>query len=240
MLLRMIPVMICALALASPAPAAGKTELKTDKEKLSYTIGVDMGKNLKAELEKQSVDIDPDIIAEGIRDALAGNKLLLTDEETQVIRSALQKDLKAKQEERNKALAEKNKKEGETFLARNKKKKGVKTLPNGLQYKVITEGKGPSPREADTVTVNYKGMFIDGTEFDSSAKRGKPATFQVNQVISGWSEALQLMKAGSKWEIVVPPDLGYGKVGTPGGPIGPNAVLVFELELVSVNDDTAK
>jgi FKBP-type peptidyl-prolyl cis-trans isomerase len=133
-----------------------------------------------------------------------------------------------------KAQGDNNKKEGEAFLAKNKAKKGVKTLPSGLQYKVITEGKGKMPKASDTVTVQYKGTLIDGTEFDSSYKRGQPATFPVSGVIKGWTEALQLMKEGSKWELVIPSDLAYGDKGTQGGPIGSNAVLIFEVELVSI------
>jgi FKBP-type peptidyl-prolyl cis-trans isomerase FklB len=158
----------------------------------------------------------------------------MTDEEVKTAISGLQKDLQAKQQERAKVQGEKNKKEGEAFLAQNKTKAGVKTLPSGLQYKVITEGKGKTPKANDTVTVQYKGTLIDGTEFDSSYKRGQPATFPVNGVIKGWTEALQLMKEGSKWQLFIPADLAYGASGTPGGPIGPNAVLIFDVELVSI------
>jgi FKBP-type peptidyl-prolyl cis-trans isomerase len=159
----------------------------------------------------------------------------------QEVLTALQKDLGAKQQEKMakqkekmKEAGEKNKNEGEKFLAENKKKKGVKALPSGLQYKVITEGTGKAPAATETVTVQYKGTLIDGTEFDSSYKSGHPATFAVNGVIKGWTEALQLMKEGSKWQLFIPSELAYADRGTPGGPIGPNAALIFEVELVSV------
>lgn len=146
----------------------------------------------------------------------------------------LQKELQEKRQAKMKIQGEKNMKEGEAFLAANAKKEGVKTLPSGLQYKVITEGKGKSPSATDTVSVQYTGKLIDGTVFDSSYKRGQPATFAVNGVIKGWTEALQLMKEGSKWELYVPANLAYGETGTIGGPIGPNAMLVFEVELLSI------
>ncbi|MCK9418960.1 MAG: FKBP-type peptidyl-prolyl cis-trans isomerase [Nitrospirae bacterium] len=145
-----------------------------------------------------------------------------------------QENLVIKQHQRDQALTEKNKKEGEAFLEKNKTREGVKTLPSGLQYKVITEGKGKSPRERDTVTVHYRGTLIDGKEFDSSYKRGQPETFHMDGMITGWAEALQLMKEGSKWQLVIPSDLAYGEAGSDTGSIGPNAVLIFEIELISV------
>jgi FKBP-type peptidyl-prolyl cis-trans isomerase FklB len=224
-------IMILCMALAvSPVFAAEKLELKTQKDKISYAIGLDVGNGLK----KNDVDVDADVLAKAVKDVLAGNKPLMTDEEVKTAITGLQKELQAKQLERAKVLGEKNKKEGEAFLAKNKDKAGVKTLPDGLQYKVITEGKGKSPKETDTVTVQYVGTLTDGTEFDSSYKRGQPATFPVNGVIKGWTEALQLMKEGSKWQLVIPSDLAYGPNGTQGGPIGPNAVLIFEVELISI------
>ncbi|MGC1456498.1 MAG: FKBP-type peptidyl-prolyl cis-trans isomerase [Nitrospirota bacterium] len=226
---RLVIIMCMALA-ASPVLAAEKVELKTEKDKISYAIGLDVGNGLK----KNEIDVDADIVARAIKDILAGNKPLMTDEEVKTTITGLQKDLQAKQQERMKALGDKNKKEGEAFLAKNKTKEGVKTLPSGLQYKVITQGKGKTPKASDTVTVQYRGTLIDGTEFDSSYKRGQPATFPVSGVIKGWTEALQLMKEGSKWQLVIPSDLAYGASGTQGGPIGPNAVLIFEVELVSI------
>ena len=196
---RVMVIALCMLFAVSPVFAAEKTDLKTDKEKLSYALGADMGSNLK----KFEIDIDADLYVKGMKDALSGN-VLLTDQEIRTLIMALQKDVQTKQQEKMKAQAEKNKKDGDAFLAENKKKEGVKTLPSGLQYKVITEGKGASPKATDTVTVHYKGTLIDGTEFDSSYKRNSPATFPVNRVIAGWTEALQLMKEGDKWQLFIP------------------------------------
>ncbi len=223
-------VMIIGMMLvASTALAAGITELKTPKEKASYAIGMDMGNSLK----RNEIDIDPDILGQALKAVITGQKTLLTEEEVKTTLTDLQKVVKGKQEEKRKVQGEKNKKDGEAFLEANKKKEGVKTTASGLQYKVITEGTGQSPTAEDTVTVQYKGSLIDGTEFDSSFKRGQPATFPVRGVIKGWTEALQLMKVGSKWQIVLPPALAYGENGT--GPIAPNAVLIFEVELVSID-----
>jgi FKBP-type peptidyl-prolyl cis-trans isomerase FklB len=220
---------LCAVLVTTPVVAAEKQELKTQKDKISYVVGLDMGNSLK----KNMIDVNPEIIAQGIKDALSGEKPLMTEQEMKETIMALQKDLQAKQQEQTKALAEKNKKEGEAFLAENKKKQGVITMPSGLQYKILTDGKGKSPKATDTVTVHYKGTLIDGTEFDSSHKRGQPATFAVNGVIPGWTEALQLMKEGSKWQMFIPSNLAYGERGA-GGAIGPNAVLIFEVELISI------
>jgi FKBP-type peptidyl-prolyl cis-trans isomerase FklB len=225
--------MMCAVLAASTAFAEEQQALKTQKEKLSYAIGIDMGTSLK----KNAIDVDPDMLFKGIKDALSGGKQLMTEQELKETIQTAQKELMAKQQEKMKALAEKNKKEGEEFLAANKKKPGVKILPSGLQYKVITEGKGKTPKSTDTVTVNYRGTLIDGTEFDSSYKRNEPATFPVSGVIKGWTEALQLMKEGSKWQLFIPADLAYGERGTMGGPIGPNAVLIFEVELLSIKGE---
>ena len=206
--------------------------LKTQKDKVSYLIGADIGNNFK----RQEIDIDADILARGIKDAVAGKKPPLSDQEITDIMSSFQKEMTAKQEKRLKALGEKNKKEGEAFLAENKKKEGVKTQPDGLQYKVIKEGTGKKPALTDTVTANYRGTLVNGTEFDSSYRRGTPASFPVNGVIPGWTEALQMMKEGSKWQLFIPSNLAYGERGTPNGAIGPHAVLIFEVELVSVQE----
>ncbi len=227
-------IIMCMALAASPVFAAEKSELKTQKDKVSYAIGLDIGAGLK----KNEVDVDADILARAIKDTFAGKKPLMTEEEVKTTMTDFQKNLQAKQQERMKAQGEKNKKEGEDYLAKNKSKEGVKTLPSGLQYKVITEGKGKSPKATDTVTVQYRGTLIDGTEFDSSYKRGQPATFPVNGVIKGWTEALQLMKEGSKWQLVIPSELAYGEKG--GGPIGSNAVLIFEVELVSIKAQDSK
>ncbi len=227
---RSLVIVVCMVLAAGTAFGSEQKPLQTQKEKLSYALGMNMGNSVKA----NSIDVDVDIMVQGIRDTLSGAKLKLTDQEARGAILALQKDLQAKQQEKMKTLGDKNKKEGEAFLAANKKKKGVKTLPSGLQYKILVDGKGRSPKATDTVTVNYKGTLIDGTEFDSSYKRNAPATFPVNGVIKGWTEALQLMKEGSKWELFIPADLAYGERGTMGGPIGPNAVLIFEVELLKI------
>jgi FKBP-type peptidyl-prolyl cis-trans isomerase FklB len=218
------------MLLASHAMAEEKVELKTQKDKASYAIGLDMGNSLK----KNEIDVNPDILFRGIKDAMSGGKPLLTEQEIKDVITALQKDLQAKQQEKMRVLAEKNKKEGESFLAENKKKDGIITLASGLQYKIIKNGGGKMPKATDSVTVNYRGTLIDGTEFDSSIKRGQPATFQVSGVIPGWTEALQLMREGSKWQLFIPSNLAYGERGA-GGSIGPNAVLIFEVELISIN-----
>ncbi len=215
------------LFLVSQVNAQENQVLKNQKDKVSYIIGMDVGNNLK----KQSVSVNPKILAKGIEDALSGAKPLLTEQEVQETMMAFQKEMMAKQAE----VAKKNKTEGEAFLAENKKKEGVKTLPSGLQYKVIKAGTGKKPKPSDTVTVNYRGTLINGTEFDSSYKRGQPATFQVSGVIPGWTEALQLMEQGAKWQLFVPSNLAYGERGA-GGQIGPNATLIFEVELISIQE----
>ncbi len=224
--------LLCLALAARPAFGAEPGKFKTEKDKRSYAIGLDMGNSLK----RNEIDVNPDMVAKGLKDVLSGKKAQLTDEEIRSVLIGLQKDLQTRQQARMKAVSEKNRKEGEAFLDGNRNKEGVKTLPSGLQYKVLVEGKGKTPSETDTVTVNYRGTLIDGTEFDSSYKRGEPATFPVNGVIKGWTEALQLMKEGSKWELFIPSGLAYGERGTPGGVIGPNAVLIFEVELLSVKE----
>jgi FKBP-type peptidyl-prolyl cis-trans isomerase len=204
--------------------------LKTQKDKASYAIGMNIGKSMK----KDSVDIDTAILLRGLKDGLAGSKPLLTDDEARAAMTALQTELRVKQEQKMQVMGQANKEEGEAFLAGNKTKEGVVTLPSGLQYKILKEGTGPKPAPTDTVVCNYKGTLIDNTEFDSSYKRGQPATFPVSGVIKGWTEALQLMPVGSKWQLVIPSDLAYGARGGPGGGIGPNATLVFEVELMSI------
>jgi FKBP-type peptidyl-prolyl cis-trans isomerase len=203
--------------------------LKTPKDKVSYAIGQNIGKSLK----RDAVDVDPAILLRAIKDALADNKPLLTDQEVQATLTTLQSDLHKKQELLAQQASETNKKESDAFLAANKTKDGIVTLPSGLQYKVLQEGTGPKPAVTDTVSVNYRGTLLNGTEFDSSYKRGQPATFGVGQIIKGWTEALQLMPVGSKWQLFIPPDLAYGARGA-GRDIGPNATLVFEVELLSI------
>lgn len=218
------------MLMASTAIAAEKLELKTAKEKVSYAIGMDMAGSLK----KSEIAVDPDVLNRAIKDVLTDQKPLMTDDEVKMAIQSLQKEMQEKQQAKMMAEAETNKKAGEAFLAENKKKEGVKTTASGLQYQVMTAGKGKSPKETDTVSVQYKGTLLDGSEFDSSYKRGEAATFPVNGVIKGWTEALQLMKEGDKWKLFIPSALAYGETGTQGGPIGPNAVLIFEVELVSV------
>jgi FKBP-type peptidyl-prolyl cis-trans isomerase FklB len=216
---------------ATTPPAKKPLTLDTQKDKASYAIGLNIGRSMK----KDDVDVDPEIIARGMKDALTGAKPLLNDEETQTVLNTLQTDVRKHQQELYQQAVLKNKEQGDAFLATNKSKTGVVTLPSGLQYKVIQNGDGPKPAANDTVVCNYRGTLIDGTEFDSSYKRGKPATFGVSQVIKGWTEALQLMPVGSKWELYIPPTLAYGERGTPnGGPIGPNSTLIFDVELVSI------
>ncbi|MGB2623589.1 MAG: FKBP-type peptidyl-prolyl cis-trans isomerase [Candidatus Acidiferrum sp.] len=204
--------------------------LTTQKDKASYAIGLNIGRSMR----KDSVDVNTSILLRGMRDGLADSKPLLTDDEARAAMVALQADLRAKHEAKVALEAEDNKKTGDAFLAENKTKEGVVTLPSGLQYKILVVGTGPKPTASDTVVCNYKGTLLDNTEFDSSYKRGQPATFPVSGVIKGWTEALQLMPVGSKWQLFIPPDLAYGERGGPGGGIGPNATLVFEVELMSI------
>lgn len=204
-------------------------ELKTQKDSISYVIGMDIGRNMQARF----IEVNAEALARGINDILDSNKTAISEEQAQQLSQVLQQQMMAKHQESMKEVSEKNKKESETFLAENKKKSGVVTTASGLQYKIIKKGTGRKPKETETVTVHYTGRLIDGTEFDSSHKRGQPATFPVNGVIPGWVEALQLMTVGSKWELYIPPDLAYGEQGA-GDAIGPNATLIFEVELLSV------
>ena len=218
-----------ALAVSGAAWAAGPQELPGEKERLGYSFGMDIGSALR----RQSIELDVDALNRGLKDAYIGGKTLLTEEESRREIEKYQQRLMEQQAEAMRQLSEKNKAEGEKFLAENGKKEGVTALPSGLQYKVITPGSGKSPKLSDSVTTHYKGTLIDGTEFDSSYKRGEPATFPVSGVIAGWTEALQLMKEGAKWQIFLPPALAYGDRGA-GRDIGPNATLIFEVELISV------
>ncbi len=213
----------------STANAADAPALTTDIDKLSYSVGIDLGKNLK----KQDIQINPTIMAKGIQDGLTGGKLLLTEQQMKDVLSKFQKDLMAKRAAQFNSKATENKEKGDKFLAENKTKSGVVTLPSGLQYKILTSGTGEKPAKDDEVTVEYTGKLIDGTVFDSTEKAGKPATFKVSQVIPGWIEALQLMPAGSTWELYVPSSLAYGARSV-GGPIGPNETLIFNVHLISV------
>jgi FKBP-type peptidyl-prolyl cis-trans isomerase FklB len=206
-----------------------KAELKTLQDSVSYSIGMDIGKNLKT----QMIDVNPDALAQALKDVNSDGKTALTEEQARSAMMAFQSQMMAKHGEKMKAAGEKNKKEGELFLAENKKKQGIVTLPDGVQYKVLTMGSGKKPKAKDNVMVNYRGLLIDGTEFDSSFKRGEPAAFPVGGVIKGLSEAIQLMPIGSKWQIFIPSELAYGEQGA-GAQITPNAALIFEIELLGI------
>lgn len=225
-----VHVVLVVVFLSGVCLAGDKPEIKDEKGKINYSIGYQIGGDFK----RQGIDLDPDLIVKGIRDALAESKPLMTPQEMRKTLVDLKKKIVADQRKQQKEQAQKNLAEGKAFLGKNAKKKGVKTLPSGLQYKVIEKGKGTSPGKTDSVTVNYRGTLIDGTEFDSSYKRGKPATFRVDGVIAGWTEALQLMKPGAKWQLFIPANLAYGERGA-GPRIGPNSTLIFEVELTKVN-----
>ena len=214
---------------ATAAKSATPLALKTQKDKLSYAIGMNIGGGMK----KDGVDVDPNILAQGLKDTLAGSKPLMTEAEAQTVMTEFRTTMMKKKQEDAQRVGDANKQAGQQFLAANKGKEGVVTLPDGLQYKILKEGTGPKPAATDSVTVNYRGTLINGTEFDSSYKRNEPATFGVNQVIKGWTEALQLMPVGSKWQLFIPSDLAYGE-RSPGGEIGPNSTLIFDVELLSI------
>lgn len=219
------------LVLLSCQSAPHKPELKTLQDSVSYSIGMDIAKNLKG----QMIDVNPDVVAQALKDMNPNGKPMLTDAQAQSVMMEFQSEMMAKHSAKMKEAAEKNLKDGTTFLAENKNKEGVITLPSGLQYKVLTKGSGKRPSAKDNVSVNYRGSLIDGTEFDSSVKHGGPAVFPVSGVIKGLSEALQLMPVGSKWQIVIPPEIGYGAQSV-GMQITPNSVLVFEIELLGIKN----
>ena len=215
--------------LTAPVFAQETPTLKNEKEKLSYALGMDLGNQLR----KMAVDIDPALFGKGLNDALLGSKTLLTAEEARAAVAAFQAEMRQKQIEAARVAAENNKKAGDAFLAENKAKEGVVTLPSGLQYKILKAGNGKTPTDADTVECHYRGTLIDGTEFDSSYTRGQPSTFKLAGVIPGWREALKLMPVGTKWRLFVHPQLAYGERGA-GRDIGPNATLIFEVELLAI------
>jgi FKBP-type peptidyl-prolyl cis-trans isomerase FklB len=218
----------CALA-AGQAYAQDAGPLKSEADKVSYSIGLSVGRNLKS----QDIPVDPDKFMLGLRDALGGSHQLLTDDQVKEVMFAYQMERRAKAQAEHDKEATANKKAGDAFLAANKKKKGVHTTASGLQYQVLKQGTGESPTAESLVTAHYKGTLLDNTEFDSSYSRGQPAQFPVNGVIPGWAEVLQLMKVGSKYRVWIPPDLAYGDQGA-GGKIGPNQTLVFEIELLKI------
>jgi FKBP-type peptidyl-prolyl cis-trans isomerase FklB len=212
---------------ATPAQGQG---LKTAKEKNSYAIGMEMGKGLKS----QGMDLDSPALMQGLKDALTDAKPQMSEDELRQVITALQTEMRQKQMQAQEAAAAENKAKGDAFLAANEKKEGVVVLPDGLQYKILTAGTGKKPVESDTVLCNYKGTFIDGQEFDSSAQAGKPVPFEVKNVIPGFKEVLQMMPVGSKWQVFIPANLAYGERGA-GGVIGPNSTLVFEIEVVGID-----
>jgi FKBP-type peptidyl-prolyl cis-trans isomerase FklB len=206
----------CIVFMSSSVVAAEQVELKTQKDKLSYALGINTGKSLK----ENAIDIDLNLYIQGLKDSLAGKETLLAEAEISAVIQTVRRDIQVRQ--------------NKEYLETNKRKNGVIVLTSGLQYRVIVEGKGKSPQATDTVIVNYRGTLINGKEFDSSYKRGKPTPLKVNGVIKGWTEALLLMKEGAKWQLVIPPDLAYGGEGRPGIP--PNSVLIFDVELINVTE----
>ncbi len=217
------------LSLATDEEKDTDVELKSFEQKLSYMLGQQIGNNIK----ESPTEIDIDIFVSGIRDSLKGNKSLLSDEETNQVRQEFSRQVQETRNQKMAALSGKNLKDGEAFLAENKKKEGIVTTDSGLQYKVLKQGDGPKPQSTDKVTVHYRGTLLDGTEFDSSYKRGQPASFQVGGVIRGWTEALQLMNVGSKYQLFIPAGLAYGQRGA-GQRIGPNSMLIFDVELLNI------
>lgn len=215
---------------AAGAPAAGAPALTDLKLKISYIIGQNMGR----QMARDKMELDMATFMAGMKDGIAGSKSALSDAEMQAAITEFTEAQRVKQNAAKAAQADKNKAEGSAFLAANGKKEGVTTLESGVQYKVLKAGTGVTPKLTDSVTTHYKGTLLDGSVFDSSYERGQPATFPVNGVIAGWTEVLQKMKVGDKWEIYVPGDKAYGPRGTPDGSIGPNAVLTFEIELIAV------
>ncbi|QDU06633.1 FKBP-type peptidyl-prolyl cis-trans isomerase [Gimesia chilikensis] len=207
-----------------------KSQLKDQKQKVSYGIGYNLGQNLM----RDNLDLDPQVLAKGIMDAMTKQKPQMTEDEIRATLLAFQQQLQKDAQAKMQKAAQENVAKGKKFLADNAKKEGVKTTKSGLQYKVVKSGSGKTPKLDDRVTTHYRGTLIDGTEFDSSYKRNQPATFPVNGVIGGWTEALQLMKEGDKWQLFIPSDLAYGERGS-GPDIGPNEVLIFDIELLKVN-----
>ena len=211
------------------APAPSDSPFKTQKDKVSYALGMNIGNGLR----RNAIDVDLNTMLQGIKDGATGAKPQMSDDEIRAALTAFQQDMQAKAMAQMQQAAAKSKQEGDAFLAANKIKEGVVTLPSGLQYKIITAGTGPKPTAADTVVCNYRGTLVDGTEFDSSYKRGQATTFGVSRVIKGWTEALQLMPVGSKWQLFIPSELAYG-MQPPSEEIPPNATLIFEVELLSI------
>ncbi len=221
---------------ATAAKSAEPPALTTRKDKFSYALGMNIGSGLGANLKSKSVEVDWNLVSQGLKDSAEGSKTRLTEDEAKAVLTEVQTEVNKEQQEKMKEAAGKNKTEGDAFLAANKAKEGIVTLPSSLQYKILTAGTGPKPTASDSVVCNYRGTLIDGTEFDSSYKRGQPATFEVDRVIKGWTEALQLMPVGSKWQLFIPSSLAYGENPPPRSRIEPNATLIFEVELLSIQD----
>ncbi len=217
-------------AFATTLLAEERPALKDTKDKVSYSFGLNVGFNLK----RQKIELNPDAFMAGMKDAISGKQPALNEQQVREVMTQFEKEMNDKQQ----AAGQKNATDGEKFLAENKNKPDVKTTASGLQYKVVKEGNGATPKATDIVVVNYRGTLLDGTEFDSSYKRGQPASFPVNQVIKGWTEALQLMKAGSKYQLFIPASLAYAARGA-GGDIGPNSTLIFDVELLSIRPGEA-
>jgi FKBP-type peptidyl-prolyl cis-trans isomerase len=225
-----------AACLTLAAASQDAPELKTQKEKVSYALGMQMG----GDFHKQELDLDIATLVKGLEASYNGGKTMLTEEEMRTVLANAKEEYKKKQAALREEKAEATLKEGEQFLAENKNKQGVVTLPTGLQYKILKEGKGEKPEVEDLVVCNYRGMLLNGNEFDSSAKHNGPATFPVKGLIKGWEQALRMMPVGSKWQLFVPPQLGYGKAGAPSISVPPNATLIFDLELLGVKEGEAK
>jgi FKBP-type peptidyl-prolyl cis-trans isomerase FklB len=216
------------------ASAEEKSILKTPKDKLSYGLGVQMGSVVR----QRKIEVQPDLIMKGLWDSLAGEKLLMTDAELRATFAAFQAETKQKQDQARAKFAEENKKAGEAFLAQNKTKEGVFTLPSGLQYKILKAGNGKKATDGDTVVCHYRGATVNGAEFGNSRRGSKPATIRLAKAIPGWKEALKLMPVGSQWQLVIPPQLAFGARGA-GRTIGPNSTLIFEIELVGIKPPQA-
>ncbi len=218
-----------ALSLSAAGLALAENKMESEKDKLSYVVGTQIG----GSLQQIKDEVDLELVIEALRDSLAGKEPRLSQEQAMEVQRSFAEKMQAKQAAKMQELATTNKAEGEAFLAKNKSVSGVKSTESGLQYQVVKQGEGPKPAETDTVKVHYVGTLLDGTKFDSSVDRGQPAQFALNAVIPGWTEALQLMPVGSKYTLWIPAELGYGDRGTP-GPIGPNATLKFEVELLEI------
>jgi len=221
---------LCLSLMACQGKKHVNVQLKSQKDSVSYAVGLDIARNLK----RQSIDIDLDVLIRGLREMYTGDTIALTDSQSQSVTATFRKQMRTRHWEDMKIRAEKNKKEGDAFFAENRKRDGVVTLPSGLQYKVITMGTGKKPKQGQSVTVNYRGTFLDGTEFDNTYARNKPETYAINSVLKGWQEPLKMMPVGSEWILYIPAELAYGERGA-GQAIPPNATLIYELKLLEIH-----